>query len=157
MVKNGGSVVKNLPANSGDVGSVLGWGRFSGGENGNWLQYSCLENPTDRGARQATVHRVTKSQARLSDWAHIHTLACRPGISNGNIVPMRYNLVMFPFLPPALFVSIFSLPHTWMELEHLAFSWKDTRLWYLGTVLLVSRSAGIIWGALCIALFALPY
>ena len=60
-------MVKNLPADSGDMGSVLGWGRSPGGENGNRLQYSCLENPTDRGARRATVHRVTKSQTRLSD------------------------------------------------------------------------------------------
>ena len=48
-----GSVVKNLPANAGDVGLILGVGRSPGGENGNALQYSCLENSTDRGAWQA--------------------------------------------------------------------------------------------------------
>ena len=56
-------VVKNLPANSGDkrdVGSIPGLGRSPGGGHGNPLQYSCLENPTDRGAWQATVHRVTE-------------------------------------------------------------------------------------------------
>ena len=45
--------------------------------NGNPLQYSCLENPVDRGAWQATVHRVTKSQTRLSDFTvtfHLHAL-----------------------------------------------------------------------------------
>ena len=47
----GGSVVKNLPANAGDVNSIPGLGRSSGGGNGNPLQYSCLENPMDRGAR----------------------------------------------------------------------------------------------------------
>ena len=53
-----GSVVKNLLANAGDtgdVGSVLGSGRSPGKGNGNLLQYSCLENPMDRGAWQATV------------------------------------------------------------------------------------------------------
>ena len=60
------SVVKNLPANEGDIRSVSlihGLGRFPGGGNGNPLQYSCLENPADRGTWQATVHGVTKSQA----------------------------------------------------------------------------------------------
>ena len=56
-------MVKNLPANVGDVrdkGSVHGSGRCPGGEYGNPLQYSCLENPMDRGAWWATVHRVAK-------------------------------------------------------------------------------------------------
>ena len=57
----GGSVVKNPPANAGDTGSIPGSGRSSGDGNGNPLQYSCLENPMDRGAWQATVHGVTKS------------------------------------------------------------------------------------------------
>ena len=54
-------VVKNLPANAGDVrdeGSISGSERSPGAENGNPLQYACLENPTDRGAWQATVHGV---------------------------------------------------------------------------------------------------
>ena len=55
-----GSVVKNLPANAGDAGSIPGLGRSPGVGNGNPLQYSCLENPMDRGAWQAAVHRVTK-------------------------------------------------------------------------------------------------
>ena len=61
----GGSVVKNLPANAGDAGnasSIPGLGRSPGGGNGNSLQYSCLENPMDRGAWQATVLGVVKSQ-----------------------------------------------------------------------------------------------
>ena len=59
-------MVKNLPAanaaDSGDVGSFLGWGRFPGEENGYPLQYSCLENSMDRGAWWTTVHGVAKSQ-----------------------------------------------------------------------------------------------
>ena len=58
-------VVKNPPDNEGDirdVGSIPGLGRSPGGWHGNPLQYSCLENPMDRGAWQAVVHRVTKNQ-----------------------------------------------------------------------------------------------
>ena len=54
----GGSVVRNLPANSGNVGSWVG--RSPGRGNGNPFQYSCLENPRDRGAWWATVCRVAK-------------------------------------------------------------------------------------------------
>ena len=54
-------MVKNPPANAGDVGSIPGLGRSPGGGHGNPLQYSCLENPMDRGAWQATVHRVADS------------------------------------------------------------------------------------------------
>ena len=57
----GGSVVKNLPANAGDTGLILGSGRSLEEGNGNPFQYSCLENPMDRGAWWATVHRVAKS------------------------------------------------------------------------------------------------
>ena len=58
----GGSVVKNLPANAGDIGSSPGLGRFPGGGNGNLLQYSCLGDPINRGARQATVHGFEESR-----------------------------------------------------------------------------------------------
>ena len=67
-----GSVVRYLPANAGDTGSNPGSVRSPGVGNGNLLQYSCLENPVDRGAWQATVHRVAKSQTRLSDFTHTH-------------------------------------------------------------------------------------
>ena len=56
-----GSVVKNLPANAGDVCLVPELGRFPGEGNGNPLRYSCLENSMDRDAWWATVHGVTKS------------------------------------------------------------------------------------------------
>ena len=58
----------NLPANAGnigDVGSVPGSGRSPGGGRDSPLQYSCLENPMDRGAWQTTVHEVAKSRTRL--------------------------------------------------------------------------------------------
>jgi len=67
-------VVKNLPANAGDTrdtGLIPGSGRSPGEGNGYTLQYSCLGNLRDRGAWQATVHGVAKSQTRLSD-EHYH-------------------------------------------------------------------------------------
>ena len=85
----GGSVVKNPPANAGqdsrtigDKGSVPGLGGYFGGGNGNPLQYSCQEDPMDRGAWWTTVRGVTKSQTRLSNSActfsvstHLSTLS----------------------------------------------------------------------------------
>ena len=68
-------VIKNLPENEADArdtNSVPGLGRSPGGRHGNPLQYSCLENSMDRGAWQATVHRVTKSQTRLKHDNHKH-------------------------------------------------------------------------------------
>ena len=70
-------VVKNLPPDTGDIrewSSIPGPGRSSGGGCGNPLQYSCLENPMDRGAGRAAVHRVTQGQTRLKRPA----LACLP-------------------------------------------------------------------------------
>ena len=58
----GGIVVKNVPANAGDTGSVPGWGRSAAVGNSNPLKYSCLENSMNRGAWWATVHGVIKSQ-----------------------------------------------------------------------------------------------
>ena len=62
----GGSVVKNPPANTGDSGLIPGSGGTPGEGNGNPLQYSCLGNPMDRGAWQATVYGVTKSQTEVT-------------------------------------------------------------------------------------------
>ena len=62
-------MVKNLPASAQeitDVGSIPGSRRFPGEENGNPVQYFCLENAMDRGAWPAAVHGVTKSQTQLS-------------------------------------------------------------------------------------------
>ena len=60
-------IAKNLPANAGDTSSIPGLGRSPGEGNGNSLQYSCLENPMDRGDWWATVQGITKSQICLSD------------------------------------------------------------------------------------------
>ena len=63
-------MVKNLPVHAGDtreVGLIPGSGRSPGVGNGNLLQYSCLENPMDRGTWRATVHGGTKNWTQLSD------------------------------------------------------------------------------------------
>ena len=76
--------IKKLLANVGDVrgvGSVPGLGRFLEEGHGNQLQYSCLENPMDRGAWWATVHRVAKSQTRLKRLG-MHT--CKVKLNNAS-------------------------------------------------------------------------
>ena len=68
-------VVKNLPANAGDIrdaGLIPGLGRSSGGGHDNPLQYSCLENPMDKGAWWATVYSVPQSQTHLKQLS-MHT------------------------------------------------------------------------------------
>ena len=65
---SGGSDGKASACNAGDLSSILGWGRSSGEGNDNPLQYSCLGNSMDEGAWWATVHGVTKSRTRLSDF-----------------------------------------------------------------------------------------
>ena len=69
-------MVKNLPTSpgdAGDVGLIPGSGRSPGKENGNPLQYSCLENSIDVGAWWAAVHEVTKSRTGLSTLARTHS------------------------------------------------------------------------------------
>ena len=70
---SGGSVVKNLSDSTPGLDLILELGRSSGEGHGNQIQYSCLGNPKDRGAWQATVQGVTKSQTRLSTQACVHT------------------------------------------------------------------------------------
>ena len=74
----GGSVSKESACNAGDtgdVGLISGSGRSPGGGHGNPLQYSCQENPMDRGAWWATIHRVTES------WTQLKQLSNQPTAS----------------------------------------------------------------------------
>ena len=66
----GGAVVKNLPANVGDVGSIPGSGRSPGEANGNPVQYSCPGNSMDREAWWTTVHGAAKHPVGLRDCVH---------------------------------------------------------------------------------------
>ena len=73
-------VIKNLPVNAGDIrdtGLIHGLGKSPGVGSGNPLQYSCLENPMDRGAWKPAVHGVAEGQTQLSDFTftfHFHAL-----------------------------------------------------------------------------------
>ena len=81
----GGTAVKNPPANAGDVSSISGSGRSPGEGNSNPLQYSCWENPTDKGTWWVTVLRVTKSWTWLSNWAcKLYTYGCTLHVSKKN-------------------------------------------------------------------------
>ena len=71
------SVSKESAWNSGDPGSIPGSGRNPGEGNGNPLQYSCLENPTDRGAWQATVHGVARVRHDLVAKHTAHKFRCK--------------------------------------------------------------------------------
>ena len=73
-------MVKNLLASAGDTGSIPGTGRSPGEGNGNPLQYSCLGNPIDRGAWQATVHRVAE-RVRHNLVTKQQLLVCLPEIA----------------------------------------------------------------------------
>ena len=78
----GGSVVKNLPANAGDVGLIPGSGRSRRGGNGNPLQYSCLGNPMDRGAWWVIDSSWGFKEADMTDMTeqiHIHNAWGRGG------------------------------------------------------------------------------
>ena len=68
----GGSDGKESACKARDLDSIPGLGRFPGEGNGYPLQYSCLENPMDRGAWWATVHGITQSRIRLSDWHWVY-------------------------------------------------------------------------------------
>ena len=70
----GGTVVKNLPTNAGDMGSIPGLRRSPGVGTGNPLQYSCLEHSMDRGAWQPTVHAVTKESDATEHVAQDRTI-----------------------------------------------------------------------------------
>ena len=77
-----GSDAKASAYNAGDPGLIPGSGRSPGEGNGNPFQYSCLENPMDRGAWQATVHRVAKSWTQLSDFTHTYIMGFPGGTSD---------------------------------------------------------------------------
>ena len=87
-------MVKNPPANAGDMkdmGLIPGSGRSTGGGHGNPLQYSCLENPMDREAWQATVHSVAKSQTGLK---RLSMHACRKPRKHEGRLHHSYSLLV---------------------------------------------------------------
>ena len=93
LIFPGGSDCKASAYNAGDLGSILGSGRSPGEGNGNLLQYSCLENPMDRGAWWTTVHGVAESWTRLSNFTF--TI----GVSSTHHHLVRTNCLPHPFSP----------------------------------------------------------
>ena len=87
-------VVKNLPVNAGDTGCIHGSGRQPGDGHGNPLQYSCLENPMDRGAPRAAVHRVAKSQKWLK-WLSMHICKAMASFLNSQLFVTNWLLCSF--------------------------------------------------------------
>ena len=107
-------VVKNLPANTGDIrdaGSIHVSGRSLGGEHGNPLQYNCLENPMERGAWWATVHGVTKSQTWLNEHTHawLQRIRFPSNLTSFMSMPVQY----MPFL------SYGSTENVWARLSNV--------------------------------------
>ena len=86
-------MVMNSPPSAGatqDVGLIPGSERSPGRGNGNPLQYSCLGNPTDRGAWQATAHRVAKSQTCLNTHTHRRDICSRSGFKMNEIIYVKH-------------------------------------------------------------------
>ena len=93
----GAVVVKNPPANAGDIreaGSIPGLGRCPGEGNGNPFQYSCQENPMDRGAWQAMVHSIAKNRTRLKQLSR-HTHIISWDNYSPNCDPFREQIALF--------------------------------------------------------------
>ena len=92
-----------------DLGSVPGWGRSPGGGHGNPLQWSCLENPRDRGAWQATVHGAQKSRTRLK-WLSTRTHCLHSGCSQSTFQHQWRRVLISPhLLQPWFFVECLTM------------------------------------------------
>ena len=102
----GDSVSKESTCNAGDTGdagSIPGLGRSPGGGRGNPLRYSCLENPMDREARQATVNRVKKSQTQLQRWSILAAYMFSNSFLKALCQPMVNRYLLNPYYALGLF------------------------------------------------------
>ena len=125
-------VEKNPPANAGDISDV-GWipgsGICPGGGHGNPLNYSCLENPMDKGSWQATVHRVTKSQTllkQLSTYKVIDFFSWSSKVSVSSwVIPQRLGRI--PVLPSyhKFWTQIYPPPPITWAGSHSRISWNN--------------------------------
>ena len=110
-------VVKNLPASAGDirdVGSIPGLRRFPGEGHGNPLQYSCLENPVDRGAWWAAVHGVAQS------WTWLKQLSMHACIGEGNGNLLQYSCLENPVDRGAGQATVHGVAQSWTWLKWLS-------------------------------------
>ena len=110
----GGSIVETLPASAGREG------------NGTPLQYSCLENPMDRGAWWAAVHGVSKSRTQLSDFTFT-SFSC---IGEGNGNPLQCSCLENPRVGRAWWVAIYGVAQSWTRLKRLSISSQYRRHWF---------------------------
>ena len=131
-------VVKNLPANAGDVNvsSIPGLGRTPGEEHCNPLQYSCLENPRDRGAWRAMVYRAAKS------WTQLKWLSTAREILNA--LNMRNGSTLSYTFAKSFFLNLFHL--FTLELLNVYFSQDNTFLVHRSVWLRVGRLISVLWG-----------
>ena len=139
------TVIKSLAANGGDRGSIPGSGRPPGEGYSNSLQYSCLENPMDRGAWWTTVHEVTKSWIWLSDWTRKKILAAKiPSLSflsllwsflalwplQGSFYHILNNfLAQYSLLGKAMVGSVLPTATSGIIWKWLAPKWEASWLW----------------------------
>ena len=126
-------VVKNPPASTGDIremGPITGSRRSSGGGYGNPLQYSWLENPMDRGAWWAIVHRVTDSWKQPSNWAHTQSK------SVGCLLAILRIIQVGPSLLPTVYTKLSSMGVSHLRNNSFSFiqSFKD---WGPGHILTI--------------------
>ena len=146
-------MVKNCPANVGDarnMSSIPGWGRSPGEGNGKPLQYSCLENPKDRGAWRVTLQGVTKSQTQLS----LHPLSLvrnslfQPASLGDPSQPLRINLITFFPTHPSLFYThpftfdILDFPLLWISLFSHVLCFPNS---FFGKKVCICTSLSSLW------------
>ena len=147
---------KRLPAMRETWVQSLGWEDPPGEGNGNPLQYSCLENPMDRGAWWATVHGVAKSRTRLSHFTSLHfTLACRSGLQKTLLFLLESSRSGLNFWPETCFPSLCGELHSRSERLETAIglcSWILILLDDPITVILVKTDVV----SLCLVLLSAP-
>ena len=124
---------------AGDAGSLPGWGRSPGRGHGNPLHYSCLENPTERGAQRATVHRVTKSETRLKWLSTQDTIDCKTyyfmlrhlpwhreqTIGKGNGNPLQCSCLENPRDGGAWWAAVYGVAQSQARLKQLSSSSRE--------------------------------
>ena len=143
IILSGGTVVKTLPANAGDKGSISESGRSLGVGNGNPL-HSYLENSMDKGTWRATIRGVAESWTWLSDWAHTHTM---PSLILPARSPSEPSVhLLFSYLPP-LFCPVSSEHSCWILGLNLP-AWRGGWLWTYGSKKLHLSQASLPWHSL---------
>ena len=125
----GGSEVKASACNAGDLGWIPGLGRSPGEGNGNPLQYSCLENPMDWGAWWATVHRVSKSWIRLSDFIFTFLLFRRKAMTNLDSILKSKDITLPTLVKAMAFPVVMYRCESWTIKQAECWRIKAFELW----------------------------